>query len=151
MRLCITKATGESHPHLHGKTEQGKRVWLGELLALAPLGDAEPQSAVLPEPAPGEPDHPPIPIRFTLPEAGLVTLVIDDATGRRVRNLLSETPFPAGGNTAWWDGQDDLGRDPEAARHGIYHVPGQFVAPGEYRVRGLWHKTDRPSLRVLHL
>jgi hypothetical protein len=140
VRLCMTQATREGHPHLVGKTNSGKRVWLGELLALAPLGDAEPQTALLPEPATNAPGHPPIPIRFTLPEAGLVTLVIDDATGRRVRNLLSETPFPAGQNTAWWDGRDDLGRDTEAARHGIYHVPGQFVTPGEYRVRGLWRK-----------
>ena len=83
--------------------------------------------------------HPPIPIRFSLTEPGLVTLVVEDADGRRVRNLLSETPFPAGDNVAWWDGLDDLGRDPDAARHGLYQLPARFVSPGEYRVRGLVH------------
>src|SRR5690242_16258652 len=77
--------------------------------------------------------HPPIPIRFTLAEPGFVTLVIEDASGKRVRNLVSEAPFPAGENTAWWDGLDDLGRDPEAAAHAVYHIPGKLVAPGAYR------------------
>ncbi len=135
LRLHITAATREDHPHLKGKTQDGRRVWLGELLALAPLGDRPLATALLPEEK--NTSHPPIPVRFTLKEAGYVTLVIEDGAGRRVRNLVSETPFPAGENTVWWDGTDDLGRDPEAARHGVYHVPGAFVAPGAYRVRGL--------------
>ena len=89
---------------------------------------------------PGAELHPPIPIPFTLPAAGYVTLVIDDASGKRVRNLVSETRFPAGANVAWWDGADDLGRDVDAARHGLYHIPEQSVAPGEYTVRGLFHE-----------
>jgi hypothetical protein len=140
VRLCMTQVTREGHPHLNGNTKGGKRVWLGELLALAPLGDAALETAVLAAPAAAETGRPPIPVRFTLPEAGFVTLAIDDEAGRRVRNLLAETPFPAGQNVAWWDGRDDLGRDTEAARHGIYHIPGQFVAPGTYQVHGLWRK-----------
>ncbi|MGB3088139.1 MAG: hypothetical protein WBC53_10535, partial [Phycisphaerae bacterium] len=69
-----------------------------------------------------------------------MTLVIDDAAGKRVRNLIAEKPFPAGENTVWWDGQDDIGRDQDAANHGIYSIPGKFVSPAEYRVRGLFHK-----------
>lgn len=76
----------------------------------------------------------------TLPEAGVVTLVIEDMANHRVRNLVSETPFPAGENIAWWDGSDDLLRDPEAARHGVYNIPTRPVAPGDYTVRGLWHQ-----------
>ena len=88
--------------------------------------------------APGSDAQPPIPIRFTAPEAGFVTLVIEDAAGKRVRNLVSETAFPAGNHVVGWDGLDDLGRDTRAADHGVYHVPGTVVAPGSYRVRGLW-------------
>ena len=84
-----------------------------------------------------EAPRPPIPIRFTLERGGYVTLVIEDADGRRVRNLISETPLPAGAQTIGWDGLDDLGRDIDAARHAIYHIPGKVVAPGRYRVRGL--------------
>ena len=94
--------------------------------------------------APNEASHPPIPIPFTLQEAGFVTLVIEDANGQRVRNLISETPFPAGKNTAWWDGLDDIGRDPRAYERGVYSIPGKIVAPGQYRVRGLW----RPDLKL---
>ena len=83
--------------------------------------------------------HPPIAIHFNLKEAGYVTLVIEDTSGMRVRNLLSETWFEAGKNTAWWDGLDDLGRDVDAARHGAYNIPAKFVSPGTYRVRGIAH------------
>lgn len=141
LRVRITKAGDEPHPHLKGNTKGGKRVWLDELLVLSPLGDKPLETAILPPP---RQPHPPIPVKFTLKEAGLVTLVIEDADGKRVRNLVSETPFPAGDNVAWWDGTDDLGRDPDAAAHGVYHVPGAFVKPAAYRVRGL----ARPPLQL---
>ena len=66
--------------------------------------------------------------------------MIDDASGKRVRNLVSQAPFKKGENIAWWDGTDDLGRDVAAANHGIYLIPPNLVAPGSYTVRGLWHK-----------
>lgn len=99
------------------------------LCAASPSEAADPPAA-----------HPPIPVKFTLAEPGFVTLVIEDATGHRVRNLVSETPFPAGENTVWWDGLDDLDRNPDAAEHSIYHIPGKLVAPGNYQVRGLYRK-----------
>ena len=87
-----------------------------KLMALAPLADGTSlASLVLPK---AEAEPPPIPVRFTLPKPGVVTLVIEDEQHKRVRNLVSETPFPAGDNVAWWDGSDDLLRDPQAARHG---------------------------------
>ena len=89
---------------------------------------------------------PAIPIRFTLERSGYVTLVIEDAAGRRVRNLIAETPLPAGPHAIGWDGLDDLGRDVDAARHAIYHVPGKVVPPGRYRVRGL----VRPKLGLTY-
>ena len=143
VRLRITRVTPdaqEGHPHLKGRTVGGRRVWLGELMALAPLGAAPLRTAILPTlPTPDR--HPPIAVRFNLPAPGYVTLVIEDSHGKRVRNLISETFFPKSGpNVAWWDGTDDLGRDTEAAHHGLYHVPGQYVAPGTYRVRGLSHR-----------
>jgi len=137
IRLRLTKVAPENHPHLVGNTKDGRRVWLDELLALRPLGDEVLETPV----AVADTAHPPIPVRFTLEEPGYVTLVIDDAKGKRVRNLVGETFFPAGDNVAWWDGMDDLGRDADAARHGLYHVPGAFVAPGDYTVRGLTRKT----------
>jgi hypothetical protein len=137
IRLRVTQVAAESHPHMNGNTKKGKRIWLGELQALQPLGDAPLKSAIL---ALAADLHAPIGVKFILKEAGLVTLVIEDAAGKRVRNLVSETPFPAGENTAWWDGMDDLLRDNEAARHGIYRIPSQFVQPGTYTVRGLTRK-----------
>ncbi|MBI5831503.1 MAG: hypothetical protein HZB16_04225, partial [Armatimonadetes bacterium] len=140
VRLRLTQVTGEGHPHLNGNTKGGRRTWMGELLALSPLAAADLTTAILPQQAKPDLGHPPIPVRFTLPQAGYVTLVIEGISGKRVRNLVADTLFPAGPNVVWWDGTDDLGRDPEAARHGIYAIPAQFVQPGRYRVRGLWRK-----------
>lgn len=134
LRLKITKPMPEAgHPHAKGHTNNGKRVWLGELVALT-QGDAQ-----LPPPPSAE--QPPIVVKFTIPEPGYVTLVIEDSTGKRVRNLIAETYFDKPGeHIAYWDGSDDLGRDLSAAKHGLYLIPTQLVAPGNYRVRGLWRK-----------
>ena len=138
IRLYITAATNEGHPHLAGKTYGGKRVWLAELMALRPLAD-QPLASAVGRARPKAEEHAPIPLCFHLDRPGFVTLVIEDSEGKRVRNLVGQTPFPAGDNIAWWDGMDDLGRDAEAARHGVYHIPGKLVSPGTYRIHGLVH------------
>ncbi|HEV7866996.1 MAG TPA: hypothetical protein VGO90_04905 [Chthoniobacteraceae bacterium] len=140
VRLRITQAAPKAEGHLKGRTVEGKRVWLGELMALQDLGNAELSTAIVPA-VKQLSSAPPIAIRFTLKEPGQVTLVIEKPDGMRVRNLLSETPFPAGENVVPWDGTDDLLRDPNAAKHGVYRIPPQFVEPGSYRVRGLVRKS----------
>ncbi len=141
IRLRITRPIDEtrSHGHLKGSSKGGRRVWLGELQALQALGSADLASSIISSPGTVA-ATPPIPLRIHLPEEGFVTLVIDDAAGKRVRNLLSETNLPAGDQVVWWDGMDDLRRDPEAYRHGLNYLPPEFVAPGKYRAYGLWRK-----------
>ena len=144
LRLTTPIPEKEAGAHITSKLRDGKRVWLGEWLALASLGNQALEAALPPVVATQRaPRELLIPVKFTLPEAGFVTLVIEDKDGKRVRNLVSETPFPKGANVAWWDGTDDLGRDIEAAKHGVYRIPAQLVAPGEYRVRGLWRQDIR--------
>jgi hypothetical protein len=142
VRLHITQVSDESHhPHLAGKTRDGNRVWLGELMAISPLESNPLQAPSPPIPAAMSADlRPPIAVHFKLEAPGFVSLVIDDAQGDRVRNLISDTWFEAGSNTVWWDGSDDLGRVPDAAEHGVYLIPTHFVSPGNYTVRGLYHK-----------
>jgi hypothetical protein len=138
LRLRIVGPPNLNHPHLMDKGFAGHRVWLGELMAVGPVkAGTDLAKMVVPR---SEVQPPPIPVRFTLPSPGVVTLVIDDEQNHRVRNLVSETPFPAGENVAWWDGSDDLLRDPDAAHHGVYHIPTRPVTPGTYRVSGLWHQ-----------
>lgn len=86
-----------------------------------------------------------IAIPFTLKEGGYVTLVIEDKDGLRVRNLVSETWFDTGKNIIYWDGLDDLGRDVDAAAHGLYTIPGKFVQPGNYTVHGIVHSKITPT------
>ena len=143
LRVRITDIlTGKepgTHPHMKNRSEDGKRVWMGELFALQDLNSGKVASASVARIEADKP-HPPIPVKFTLPEEGYVTLVIEDSTGRRVRNLVSETYFPKGENTVWWDGTHDLDRDLNAVKHGLYQIPARFVQPGDYNVRGLWRK-----------
>ena len=139
VRLRLTAVTDESHhPHLAGKTAKGKRVWLGELMALEPMQAADLRTAILPTAEDTLP-KPPIPVRFSLDSAAFVTLVIEDSKGNRVRNLVSNTWFEKGANTVFWDGTDDLERNADAANHGQYLIPTHFVSPGTYHVRGLFH------------
>ena len=138
VRLRITQSIDDNHhPHVYGRARDGRRVWLGELMALKGLGDNRLETAILPKQAAEEQ---PLAIRFTMPEAGWATLVIEDSEGKRVRNLVADTRFDKGENVVGWDGTNDLGRDLDAAQHGIYLIPAQLVSPGRYRVRGLWRK-----------
>jgi hypothetical protein len=86
-----------------------------------------------------EPEQAPIRVGFHLDKPQKVTLVIEDDKGNRVRNLVSDTLFPAGENEVWWDGLDESGRIKEW-QHGIYEVQGKLVNSGTYRVRGLSHE-----------
>jgi hypothetical protein len=140
LRLRITQATDDDHhPHMHDHARNGRRVWLGELLALRGLGTDSLQTVLVSRPK-AVAEKPPIAVPFTMPEAGWVTLVIENSRGVRVRNLIADTFFEKGEQVVGWDGTDDLGRDLNAPKHGVYFIPAQFVEPGNYRVRGLWHK-----------
>lgn len=72
-------------------------------------------------------------ITVELRKPQLVTVVIEDATGKRVRNLISETLLPAGKNVIAWDGYDDGTTDKAGA------LTRKRVTPGTYRARGLTH------------
>src|ERR1700730_15966255 len=112
-----------------------RRIFLEVLSLIALTGLVFPR-----EKATKEPPHPPIAVHFHLDRPGFVTLVVEDEHGMRVRNLVSETYFPAGDQVAWWDGLDDLERDTNAAEHAVYDVPGRTVEPGTYTVRGLYRE-----------
>ncbi len=68
-----------------------------------------------------------IPIPYALPGDGArdVTVAIDDATGKRVRNLMGQYPRSGTNNTELWDGLDDAGKP---------------VAPGTYTAAVVDHK-----------
>ncbi|WP_047814393.1 NHL repeat containing protein [Rhodopirellula islandica] len=135
VRLKMTAPSTSKHEHLRTHIAGGRRVWLGELAAIKPLHEAPLSPLVQSEQSTV---HPPIPIHFQIAKPGVVTLVINDENGQRVRNLISETPFPAGSHTVWWDASDDVTRDLDSPRHGLYQIPTRLVGPGSYTVRGLW-------------
>jgi streptogramin lyase len=67
---------------------------------------------------------------FTQPLAGKATIVVDDAQGNRVRNLVSGIEMEQGRRKILWDGCDDRG------------VP---QPPGEYRWRSISHPGLEPE------
>ncbi|ACD82604.1 sugar-binding protein [Candidatus Methylacidiphilum infernorum] len=64
-------------------------------------------------------------IHYTLEEDQHISLVIEDGSGKRIRNLIADVPRKKGKNTDFWDGKDDQGNE---------------VPPGTYSVRGLCHR-----------
>jgi hypothetical protein len=64
------------------------------------------------------PSHAPSSLDFALPSASVVSLVIHDASGRRVR-ILAAGDYPPGRHTVTWDGRSDAG---DAVRPGVYMV-----------------------------
>lgn len=93
-----------------------RQVELGEILALSDLGD---------EPAPAAAAaRDQVPIPFTIPGPGHVTLQVRDAAGAVVANPVAGVSFEAGAHTAFWNLDD---------------VEGQPVLkPGTYTWRGLY-------------
>ena len=79
-------------------------------------------------------------LNYTLPEAANVTIVVEDAEGRRVRNLVADAPREAGKNVEIWDGYDDAGEPCAAGEYcwrGLVHgkiesrYAGSFYSPGD--------------------
>ena len=75
-------------------------------------------------PAAGSSPTGPIAIAYDLPEEARVTLAINDAQGKRVRNLIADQQRAKGANTERWDGRDD---------------DGVVVPAGEYAFTALRH------------
>lgn len=73
------------------------------------------------------------PIWIDLERTQLVTVVIEDADGVAVRNLVAEMQLPAGRHRLSWDGYDN------GQRNAAGDLVRKRVAPGTYRARGLTH------------
>jgi len=73
-----------------------------------------------------------IAIDFAQPLDGKATIAIDDADGKRIRNLISAHPLGQGRHRIVWDGLDE---------------DGNVVPPGAYR----WRSISHPGLAPTHL
>jgi hypothetical protein len=81
----------------------------------------------------------PIPVTFTTPKDGEVTLVLEDADGVRVCNLIEGVFYKKGTHVFQWDGLDVGDNRYGAGGQAYYTLNRKIVAPGTYRVRGLVH------------
>ncbi len=73
--------------------------------------------------------EPPLSIKFTLPENRTVSMAVDGADGRRLRNFPARLEMSAGEQSVGWDLKDDS---------------GAFVLPGTYT----WKALTNPGLRL---
>jgi hypothetical protein len=87
------------------------------------VDDALPSVLAL-APASPNPAHEASTLRYDLPRAARVTLVLYDASGRRVRTLV-DASLPPGRHSALWDGRNDGGAP---CASGLYFVA--FTAEG---------------------
>ena len=69
-------------------------------------------------------DHPPIAISYNLEEDRKVTMVVNNAEGIRVRNLIARRERKAGENAEYWDLKDEN---------------GNYVQPGTYTWKAITH------------
>lgn len=87
------------------------------------------------------PFNPSTVISFKLPEESLVTLIIYDILGRRVRTLVSNASYAAGVHKLTWDGGDDSGN---SLASGLY----------VYRIQARtnrFHKTYQESRKLVFI
>jgi hypothetical protein len=107
-KLCAVDAHGNASPYaslyLAGAVDVATTSVPRELFLAAPAPNPARAGATL--------------LRFGLPRATRVSLVVHDAQGRTVRTLLAGA-LPAGEHEARWDGTDDAGR---ALPAGLYLV-----------------------------
>ena len=89
-------------------------------------------------------------IRYSLAAPANVTIVVEDANGGRVRNLIADVPRAAGAHAESWDGRDDFGNPMPAGEYhwrGIAHGAitanwlGAFYSPGSTP----WRTHTRPG------
>ncbi len=86
-----------------------------------------------------------IPITFSMEAPGYVSLVLEDADGHRIRNLLQDSFYSSGEHTVFWDGYDAGLPTARDRNEGNYAITRTLVTPGSYRVKALVH--DDISLR----
>jgi hypothetical protein len=138
VRLRITTPTTATHPHLKNNTKEGRRIWLGELMATQPLGDADLQDC---DPAEGGRQHASADTRAFHASRGRPRHARDrrraGQTGAqpRLRNTISRRRERRMVGRHRRPRPRPRRRPARALSH-----PRAAVAPGTYRVRGLFHR-----------
>jgi regulation of enolase protein 1 (concanavalin A-like superfamily) len=90
-------------------------------------------------------------ITYTLPSAGSVSLNIYDASGTKVRQLVSAQKRNSGSNTEIWDGKDDFGATVAAGTYTwkLLRTPGlqteYLMTIGSSYVTGATHEDQAPG------
>jgi hypothetical protein len=130
LRLWITKIRD-------GRDTPASVARIDSLLAVEDLGTgAKPPARLVAQP-------PAYSIAYESPQDGMLTLVVDDAKGRRVRNLVAREQRPQGKQEESWDLTDEAGRP---VPPGTYRFKGITAPPLELR----YETTTYPNVTLHH-
>jgi len=101
-----------------GNTQFNQSAAITAMHVLTDLGDAP-----VPDFRPPAGSNPPLALPYSLEHAGIFTMVVDDASGIRMRNIVARAARDAGRHTEYWDLKDEK---------------GAFVPPGKYRWKAIY-------------
>lgn len=140
LRLVATQGMTQARA-AGGEGASPATIGLGEVMAFTDLENRPAPTRLGGEPALAAGV---VPITFSLPQPGKVSIQILNEQDEVVEHLLTGHDFPAGENTAWWDLRTLHDYWPPfvpAADHATDLFPGlpKMAPPGAYRWRGIWH------------
>jgi len=125
IRVALARAESEDAEILRVSTPSQNPPSLRSISlndGLIPARGARPVSFALGQNYPN-PFNPTTAIRFSLPDAGVVRLVVYNAHGQVVRSLV-DGEMTAGSHAVLWDGRDDAGRDVSSGVY-VYRLSGR--------------------------
>lgn len=114
---------------IHVTKVEGRAPQVAEIDGLQAFEDLADRPVQLLGRASSQDAAPPFEVPLALADDGNLTLAVNDASGRRVRNVLARRPLKAGSVLAPWDLRDEQ---------------GTLVAPGEYQ----WSAISCPTLQT---
>ena len=117
--------------------QNSKGVWISGLGAFIDLQN-QPVPVLTPKDT-----RPPFRVRYELPRDGEMALVINDARGRRLRNVVAQVPRLKGKAEEAWDLKDGQGK---YVKPGTYYLEA-IVGP---QLQLLYRHTPYPNLRKWH-
>jgi len=86
-----------------------------------------------PDAAEGDQPDMPVQLSYGVPENGRVTLVVNDAEGRRIRNVFARQTREAGEHKEGWNLKGEAG---VIVKPGTYHWTAMYHAPLEHKYHG---------------
>ncbi len=153
LRFLATRGLGVSQTTVPARNigASPNAISFGEIMVLQKLTGKLPQNKQIKD-AKSELSSGVIPIKFTAPEDGLITIRILDENNNVIKNLINGESFTKGNHTVWWDlsNINDYWQTYSPGRNSTFtpspELP-KLAVPGKYHWEGIFH----PPLQLSYL